>query len=96
MADAMGAELAAGHELAASAPTRPVASAPSAIAELRALWGARRLFWALTQNDLRVRYLGSSIGLFWAVVNPILEVATYTLVFHVLLNVRFHTGQTTG
>ena len=69
---------------------------PSAIGELRALWDARRLFWALTANDLKVRYLGSSIGFFWTVVNPILEIATYTFVFYVLLDVRFHAGQTTG
>lgn len=66
---------------------------PSALGELRTLWGARRLWWALTANDLRVRYLGSSIGFFWAVINPIVEVATYAFVFHVLLQVRFHTGQ---
>ena len=92
----MDAELAANPGIALTRPVAPATAPPSALAELRALWDARRLFWALTQNDLRVRYLGSSIGLFWAVVNPILEVATYTLVFHVLLNVRFHTGQTTG
>lgn len=74
----------------------PRPDAPTARAELELLWRSRRLFWALTVNDLRVRYLGSTIGLFWAVVNPVLELATYTFVFHVLLDVRFHSGQTTG
>jgi ABC-type polysaccharide/polyol phosphate export permease len=49
----------------------------------------------LTANDLKLRYLGSSIGFFWAVINPIIEVATYAFVFNVLLQVRFHTGQST-
>lgn len=70
--------------------------APSAVSELGALWAARRLFWSLTLSDLRVRYLGSSIGFFWAAVNPILEILTYTFVFHLLLQVRFHSGQTTS
>ncbi len=73
-----------------------MSEAPSALGELRTLWGARRLWWALTANDLRVRYLGSSIGFFWAVINPIVEVATYAFVFHVLLQVRFHNGQSSA
>lgn len=80
--------------VAVSAPSGP--TGPTASGELRVLWEARGLFWALTLNDLKVRYLGSSIGLFWAIVNPVIEIATYTFVFHVLLDVRFHTGQTTG
>lgn len=68
----------------------------SALGEIALLWRSRRLFWALTANDLKVRYLGSSIGFFWAVVNPIIELATYTFVFYVLLDVRFNVGQTTG
>jgi len=69
---------------------------PSAWGELAALWQSRRLLWTLTATDLRARYIGSSIGFFWTVVNPLLELATYTFVFHVLLQVRFHAGQTTS
>jgi ABC-type polysaccharide/polyol phosphate export permease len=58
--------------------------------ELRALWEARNLLWAFVRNDLRVRYVGSSIGFFWTVVNPILELVTFTFVFHVLIGVKFH------
>ncbi len=69
---------------------------PSAWGELTALWQSRRLLWTLTATDLRTRYIGSSIGFFWTVVNPLLELATYTFVFHVLLQVRFHAGQSTS
>lgn len=59
------------------------------------MWHARSLLAAFVRNDLRTRYVGSSIGFFWTVVNPILELVTYTFVFHVLLEVRFHpTGST--
>lgn len=57
---------------------------------------ARGLLWAFVRKDLQQRYVGSSIGFFWTVVNPVLELVTYTFVFHVLLDVRFHpSGNTT-
>lgn len=46
-------------------------------------------------TDLKSRYIGSSLGFFWTVVNPVIELVTYTFVFHLLLQVRFHAGQTT-
>mgnify|MGYP001217908503 CR=1 FL=1 len=33
--------------------------------------------------------MGSSIGFFWAVINPLVELMTYTFVFHVLMGVKF-------
>ena len=73
-------------------PTRPP---PSALNELRGLWRARSLLAAFTRNELRARYVGSSMGLFWTVLTPILELLTYTFVFHTLLGVGFHTEGTT-
>lgn len=64
--------------------------------ELLELWRARQLLWAFVWNDLRARYVGSSIGFFWTVVNPILELVTFTFVFHVLIGIKYHpTGDTT-
>jgi lipopolysaccharide transport system permease protein len=63
---------------------------------LRELWVHRELLAAFVLNDLRYRYVGSSIGFFWTVVNPILELVTYTFVFNVLIGVKFHpSGGTT-
>ena len=76
----------------AGAATPPEASA---LRELWGLWNARGLLWAFVRNDLRQRYVGSSIGFFWTVVNPLLELITYTFVFHVLLDVRFQPSGTT-
>lgn len=70
--------------------------APSARAELAELWQARELLWAFVRNDLRVRYLGSSIGFFWTVVNPMVELLTYTFVFNFVLGVTFHPSQNRG
>jgi len=58
-------------------------------AELRELWSHRSLLQTLVMNDLKHRYMGSSIGFFWTVINPIIELITYTFVFHVLMGVRF-------
>ena len=40
-------------------------------------------------NDIRKRYVGSMMGFFWTVVQPLLELVTYTFVFTVILLVRF-------
>ena len=54
------------------------------------LWRQRRLVLAFVVNDLKHRYTGSSIGFFWTVITPLLELTTYTFVFHVVLGIRFH------
>ncbi len=40
-------------------------------------------------SDLRARYVGSTLGIFWSVVNPLLMLIVYTFVFSVVLGVRF-------
>ena len=49
----------------------------------------RNLLYSFVVNDLRFKYVGSAIGFFWTVIDPILELAIYTFVFSVLLKVRF-------
>lgn len=58
--------------------------------ELAELWAGRGVLWALVGRDLHNRYVGSAIGFLWTVVNPILELVTFTFVFHVLIGVRYH------
>ncbi|RME28251.1 MAG: hypothetical protein D6798_02820 [Deltaproteobacteria bacterium] len=64
----------------------------SATRGIGALWRHRSLIWALVVRDLRHRYTGSSLGFFWTVVTPLLELITYTFVFNVLIGVRFVEG----
>jgi len=49
----------------------------------------RHLVAEFVKSDLRARYAGSALGLYWSVVNPILLLIIYTLVFSVILGVRF-------
>lgn len=53
------------------------------------LWAQRRLLLTFVLRDLRHRYLGSSIGFFWTVITPLLELITYTFVFHAIIGVEF-------
>ena len=61
-----------------------------ATAGLFAMWTHRRLLWGFVLRDLQRRYTGSSIGFLWTIVTPLLELITYTFVFHGLIGVDFH------
>lgn len=73
-------------------PPRDGEAGLSAPRGIGTLWSHRGLVWALVLRDLKHRYTGSSLGFFWTVVTPLLELVTYTFVFHVLIGVRFVEG----
>jgi len=49
--------------------------------ELRELWRSRDLLFFLIQRELKVRYKQAAIGVGWALIQPILTVAIFTLIF---------------
>jgi len=53
------------------------------------LWRNRRLVADFVRRDLRGRYAGASVGFFWSVVNPIVNLVVYLFVFRLVLNVRW-------
>jgi ABC-type polysaccharide/polyol phosphate export permease len=57
------------------------------------LWRWRTLLLHFVRRDLRVRYIGSVMGVFWSVIHPIALLVIFTLVFSVVLGVRFRTEQ---
>lgn len=63
---------------------------PPQIGGIAEIWLHRRLLLAFVLTDLKNRYVGSSIGFFWTVLTPLMELVTYTFVFHGLIGVRFH------
>ena len=67
---------------------------PAPSSGLGEVWAHRKLLWAFVASDLKERYVGSSIGFFWTVVTPLLELVTYTFVFNVLIGVKFHPSGT--
>ena len=56
----------------------------------------RYLILELVVRDVRSRYVGSILGLFWSVLNPLLQLILYTVVFSIVLNIRFGQEGTVG
>jgi lipopolysaccharide transport system permease protein len=48
----------------------------------------RDLLWQMVGNDIRGRYVGSLLGLFWTVVHPLVQIAIYTLIFSQIMGAR--------
>ncbi len=58
-----------------------------------ALWRHRRLFKDFVKRDLRARYVGSTMGFFWSIIFPILNLAVYVFVFRLVLKTRWSDSQ---
>ena len=59
------------------------------LATLRSLFKHRRLVRNFVMRDLRARYVGSTMGFFWSVIFPIVNLFVFMFVFRLLLNTRF-------
>lgn len=57
------------------------------LADLIELWRYRDLFLFLAWRDVRVRYAQSILGLGWAVVQPVLTMVVFSVVFGKLANI---------
>ena len=58
---------------------------PKAPGRLAELWEFRYLLLNLIIRDLKVRYKNSVLGIFWSLLNPLLMMAVFWVVFSVLL-----------
>lgn len=45
------------------------------------VWAFRELLWILTLRDVKVRYKQTAIGVAWAVVQPVLTMVVFTVIF---------------
>lgn len=54
---------------------------------LRELWLYRELIYFLTWRDLKVRYKQTLLGVSWIILQPVVEMVVFTLLFSGLLNV---------
>lgn len=52
------------------------------------LFHSRKLIWRLAVNDFKKRYAGSYMGVVWALVQPVVTVVMYWMVFDVIFNTR--------
>ena len=49
--------------------------------ELKDLWTYRELLYFLTLRDIKVRYKQTAIGVLWAILQPVLTTAIFTVIF---------------
>jgi lipopolysaccharide transport system permease protein len=75
----------------ALAPERPVderreiALAPAPRGSLRELWRFRQLIALLVARELKVRYKRSVLGMLWTMLNPLVLMVVYTVVFTTIM-----------
>lgn len=55
---------------------------------MASLFEYRGLIWNFIKRDISSKYVGSLLGLYWSVINPIITLVVYIIVFGVFLNVR--------
>lgn len=58
--------------------------------DLKDLWAHRELLYFLTLRDIKIRYKQTAIGVTWAVLQPVLTTAVFTVLFSTFA--RFETG----
>jgi len=68
------------EDLSVEPPPRTHYRTPT-IAALRELWGAREVLLTFVERDLRVRYKQAVLGAFWAIVQPLMLMVIFTVVF---------------
>ena len=52
---------------------------------LKELYAYREMISSLVKKDLRGRYKGSILGFLWTFINPLMQLAVYTIVFSVIM-----------
>jgi lipopolysaccharide transport system permease protein len=55
--------------------------------DLRELWRYRELTWTLAMRDISVRYTQTALGVAWALLQPLVAMAVFTLFFGLLIKV---------
>ena len=59
---------------------------------LRSAWRNRGLVWAMTWREISGRYRGSTLGILWSFISPLLMLGIYTFVFSVVFKARWSEG----
>ncbi|WP_341275343.1 ABC transporter permease [Enterobacter roggenkampii] len=59
---------------------------------LFSFWHNKNIIFQMTKRDILGKYKGSAIGVLWSLINPMLMLIIYTLVFSVVFKARWGTG----
>lgn len=55
--------------------------------DLKELWAYRELLWVLAARDIKVRYKQTVLGIAWAVLQPVLTMVVFSVIFGRLANI---------
>src|SRR5438477_3986163 len=78
----MGAMIAQNQETVAVPPPRLRIAPPAGLSlNLGDLWEYRELLFFLTWRDIKVRYKQTALGALWAILQPLLTMAIFSLFF---------------
>ncbi len=56
--------------------------------DVRDTWDYRELLWILALRDVRVRYKQASLGIAWALLQPLVQMVVFTVLFNRLAGLR--------
>ena len=71
---------------AAEIPLIRIAPSTSRLLDLHELWDYRELLYFLVWRDIKVRYKQTAIGAAWSIIQPLLTMITFTVVFDKFAN----------
>lgn len=79
----------AAESVRVSRPGRSDRRLPTPASVVTSFWRHRHLIFSLAKRDVLGRYRGSSLGLLWALLSPVLQLATFTFVFGTIFESRW-------
>ena len=69
-------------------PVVEVSKRPSPFARIHHLWQYRELVGNLTRKELKVKYKNSVLGFVWSLLNPLMYLVVFSLVFNIISEVN--------
>ncbi|MGI8754527.1 MAG: ABC transporter permease, partial [Acidimicrobiales bacterium] len=70
-----------------ASPALEVSKRPTPIQRIRTLWQYRELVGNLTRKELKVKYKNSVLGFLWSLLNPLMYLVVFSLVFSIISQV---------
>jgi len=83
------------HKTKSSERIRVIEPGTTSLTDLvKELWRSRELTYFLIWRDIRVRYKQTALGVFWAILQPVISMIVMSFVFGNIGNLKAHTSGT--
>lgn len=69
-------------------PALEVSRRPTPLERIRHLWQYRELIGNLTRKELKVKYKNSVLGFVWSLLNPLMYLVVFSLVFNIISGIE--------